>query len=93
MLAFFNEEAASVPRVKDQMADAPRLAVMQERADQLTRLCGIAQQAIGYLGNKAQAPSGWKQASLAEIENAKKRSAIVQFVFLQPLTDLVNAVR
>ncbi len=93
LLTYFRDEAASVAPVTSAMADAPRLAVMQERATQLTALSEVAQQAITYLRAGDKAPAAWKQASLAKLEEAKKRSAIVQFVFVQPLTDLVNATR
>ena len=93
LLTYFRDEAASVAPVTSAMADAPGLAVMQERATQLTALSEVAQQAITYLRAGDKAPAAWKQASLAKLEEAKKRSAIVQFVFVQPLTDLVNATR
>ncbi len=93
LLSFFRNEAASVPPVIEQMRTAPRLAVMQGRAEQLLQLTAIGQQAVDYLSQGHPAPSEWKGASLARIEDAKKRNAIVQFTFLQPLTDLVNATR
>lgn len=90
---FFREEAASVPPTIEQMRTAPRLAVMQQRAEQLTALTTIGQQALDYLAKGDKASANWKQASLQQIEAAKGRSAIVQFTFIQPLTDLVNATR
>ena len=66
---------------------------MQQRANQLTALTAIGEQAVNYLSKGEKAPADWKQASLQQIEDAKKRSAIVQFTFIQPLTDLINATR
>ncbi len=93
LLAYFREEGKSVAAVTAEMADAPRLAVMQERAAQLTALSEVAQQAITYLSKGERSPVAWKGTSLRLLEEAKKRSAIVQFVFVQPLTDLVNATK
>ena len=90
---FFQAEGASVAPVLSLMHNAPRLAVMQDRAQQLSTLTSIGQKAVLYLSKGTKAPAGWKQASLAQIEAAKKRSAIVRFTFLEPLSDLVNAVQ
>ncbi len=93
LLAYFQDEAASVPPVLAEMQRAPRLATMQERANQLTGLTATAQQAIEYLSKGDKASASWKQTSLQQIEDAKKRSAIVRFLFLDSLTELVNATR
>ncbi len=93
LLAFFRDEAASVPMVLEQMQTAPRLALLQSRANQLVQLSEIGEKAVEYLSKGLSAPSAWKQASLAQLEEAKKRNAIVQFTFIKPLTDLVNATK
>jgi hexosaminidase len=88
---FFTRESAATPEVLKAMANAPRLQTMQLRAEQLEDLARIGQQAVRYLSSGAQPPDGWKTASLARIEDAKKPSAIVRFQFLPALTQLVNA--
>ncbi len=93
LLAYFIEEEASVPEVQREMRDAPRLAAMQTRAGQLTQLTAIGKQTVNYLSAGQAAPSGWKQSSLEAIEAARQPSAIVRFVFLETLMELVNAVK
>ncbi len=93
LLAYFRDEAASVSPVLEEMRGAPQLAATQTRAHQLTGLTRVAEQAIAYLSKGEKPPASWKGASLAQMEDAQKRSAIVEFVFLPSLTDLVNATR
>ncbi len=93
LMAFFEATGGSVPKVQAMMAEAPRLQVMRERSEQLAVLARIGQQAVQFLGEGKSAPSGWKQESLAQIQAAKGPSAIVVFDFLEPLGELVNAVR
>jgi hexosaminidase len=88
---FFTREAIAAPQVLQAMSDAHRLQPMQVRAEQLEELARIGQDAVQYLSGKAKAPQGWKSASLATIDEAKKPSAIVRFQFLPTLLELVNA--
>ncbi|WP_089841401.1 beta-N-acetylhexosaminidase [Granulicella pectinivorans] len=90
---YFEELAATVPEVKAQMKGHPRLAEISTRADQMTALTGIAQEAIGYLSEGKKAPAGWKAAATAKLAEAKKPSAVVRFIFLEPLNKLVAAVQ
>ena len=90
---WFETVANSVPAVEQQMQHSPLLAEAQTRAEQLPGLAKTAMDAIHLLSTGAKAPAGWKAGKLAEIETAKKPSAVVRFTFIDPLTSLVNAVQ
>lgn len=87
---FFTQEAMAAPEVLKSMAGAPRLQPVRVRAEQLEDLARIGQEAVHYLSSTTHAPVGWKSASLAKIEEARKPSAIVRFQFLPVLSELVN---
>jgi len=88
---FFAQQIAAAPQVLIQMQDAPRLQAVQLRAEQLQDLATIGRQAVRYLSTGTPPPAGWKAASLATLDQAKKPSAIVRFQFLPTLAELVNA--
>jgi hexosaminidase len=88
----FQAWADCVPVVETQMNGSPLLAIARPRAQQLAGLSQTGLQALDYLSGAKKAPDGWKQAKLAEIEEARKQQALVRFVFLDQLRDLVNAV-
>lgn len=90
---WFQQVAASAPVVEAQMQQSPRLAEMRTRAQQLPELAKTATDAIRFLSSGKKAPSGWKASKLAQIEAAKKPSAVVRFAFIDSLTSLVNAVQ
>jgi hexosaminidase len=90
---WFETVANSVPTVEEQMQQSPRLAEMKTRAKQLPELSKTATDAIHFLSSGTKAPAGWKASKLAQIEAAKKPSAIVRFTFIESLTSLVNAVQ
>lgn len=89
---WFEQVASSVPAVEAQMQQSPLLAEARTRAQQLPDLAKTATEAIHFLSTGKKAPSGWKAAKLAQIQEAKKPSAVVRFVFIDSLTSLVNAV-
>lgn len=90
---YFQSWIAAAPVVEQQMTRSPLLAAARPRAEQLPELALIGEQALTYLSGGNKAPVGWKHTKLAQIEEAKKPQAIVRFTFLDPLTDLVNAVQ
>ncbi len=90
---FFTRTGASVPKVRELMANSPRLQPMQTRLEQLPGLTQAGLEAVQYLSTGTAAPAGWRSKALAEIEAAKKPSAIVRITFLEPLTEMVNAVQ
>jgi hexosaminidase len=92
LAARFEAWKRSVPGVDEQMGRAPLLIDVRERAEQMPELADAAVEAMGFLSAGKKAPAGWKASRLALIEQAKRPSGIVRFVFLDPLTALVNAV-
>jgi hexosaminidase len=90
---WFETVANSVPAVEEQMKHSPRLAEVQQRAQQLPDLAKTAMDAIHFISSGTKAPVGWKASKLAQIEAAKKPSAVVRFTFIDPLNSLVNAVQ
>lgn len=89
---FFSRTGASVPNVDKIMNSSPRLALVRVRAEQLSQLAAIGNEALKYL-QQGNAPAGWKSASLETIASARKPSALVRFHFLDSLTVLVNATQ
>ena len=90
---WFEKIAASVPEVEDQMQQSPRLAEVRPRAQQLRGLTRTALEAIQFLSSGTKAPADWKAGKLAQLDDARKPSAIVRFTFIDALTSLVNAVQ
>jgi hexosaminidase len=91
--SIFQGWADSAPAVEAQMDRSPLLATARPRAEQLATLAATGQQALDYLSGAKKAPAEWKKSKLAEIEAVRKPQALVRFVFLDPLRDLVNAVQ
>ena len=91
--SLFQSWADSAPAVEAQMDRSPLLATARPRAEQLATLAATGQQALDYLSGAKKAPAEWKKSKLAEIEAVRKPQALVRFVFLDPLRDLVNAVQ
>jgi hexosaminidase len=90
---WFEKIATSVPEVENQMQQSPRLAELRPRAEQLPGLTKTALEAIQFLSSGTKAPAGWKASKLAQLDDARKPSAIVRFTFIDALTSLVNAVQ
>ena len=90
--SLFELIASTMPEVKRQMLGSPRLNLASARADQLTGLAGSARGAIHYLSLGQRAPRGWKAEQRLLVNQAKEPNALVRFTFLDPLSDLVNAV-
>jgi hexosaminidase len=90
--AWFTQLSNAVPPVRQQMLTSPRLAEMSNRADQLLQVSAMGQQALQYLAEGQKAPADWKTKQTNTLGEASKPSALVRFVFLPGMTDLVNAV-
>lgn len=90
---FFQNVGDSVAPVQAIINAEPRLQPLRTRAAQLADLAAIGIQAVQYVSTGASAPPQWKEQSLARIELAKKPSGLVQFDFLDPLAQLVAAIR
>ena len=93
LLSRFSAVKAALPEVQAQMKLSPRLADVQIRADQLAELMRASTEAVGYLSTGAKAPYGWKAASAALLETAKKPGGIVRFTMLDSLGELFAAVQ
>lgn len=89
----FKSWAAAVPGVETQMARSPLLAIARPRAQQLSELSQTGEEALSYLSGGRKAPAGWKEKKIAQIEAARKPEALVRFTFLEPLEQLVKAVK
>ena len=88
---FFASCASSIAPIQALMQNDPRLQPLHERAVQLAQLAAIGTQVLSYLSTGTAAPSHWKEQSLSQIEAAKQPGGLVQFHFLDTLTQLVNA--
>lgn len=89
---WFTGVAETVPTVRQQMQRAPLLRDVSERAEQIGPLAQTEHEALGYLASGKKAPAGWKARATEQITEAKKPSALVRFVFLDSLAELVKAV-
>ncbi len=89
---WFNQLSRSIPAVRRQMTDSPRLAEESTRADQLEQLAAAGEQALRFVAESKTAPDGWKAQKGKLIEEATKPSGLVRFVFLPGLSELVKAV-
>ena len=90
--AWFTQLSNAVPPTRQQMLTSPRLAEMSSRADQLVQLAAMGQQALQYLADGQKAPADWKTKQANTLDEAGKPSALVHFVLLPAMTDLVKAV-
>jgi hexosaminidase len=88
----FNRWVTAEPGILRLMAGSRLLAPAETRAQQLTELATMGLAAVSYLSSGLAAPSGWKSASLATLDEAEKPQALVRFTVIKPLRDLVNAV-
>ena len=89
----FKSWAAAVPVVETQMSHSPLLAVARPRAQQLSQLAQTGEEALSSLSGGSKAPAGWKKSKLAQIEAARQQQALVRFTFLDPLEQMVKAVK
>jgi hexosaminidase len=90
--AWFTQLDGTLPTVRQQMRTSPRLAEVSTSADQLAQLTAMGQQALECLGSGQKAPADWKAKQLLTLDEAAHPSALVRFVFLPGLTELVKAV-
>jgi hexosaminidase len=52
----------------------------------------MGQQALQYLASGQKAPADWKAKQINILDEARKPAALVRFVFLPKMADLVKAV-
>ena len=92
LAATFKTWIAAQPGILEVMANSPRLAQAEPRAQQLTELGTLGLEAISYLSSGRPADAGWKAQKVAELDGADKPQALVRFTVIKPLRDLVAAV-
>ncbi len=90
--AWFTHLSDAVPAARRQMLASPRLTEVSTRADQLQQLTAMGQQTLQCLSGVQKAPSGWKAKQMETLDEVGKPSALVRFVFLPEMSDLVKAV-
>lgn len=61
------------------------------RARQMDDLGRVGLEALAFLDSHTTPPAGWQDGALHTIDDAQKPAALVRFVFLPPLRELVNA--
>jgi hexosaminidase len=83
------QEAA--PRLQAMAAESARLSDLGDRARQLGEFGQAGLEALAFLEMHTAAPSAWVDAQKAAIEQGKKPSGMVRFVFLPELEKLVGA--
>ncbi len=89
---WFTQLSDAVPTVRKQMVASPRLAEVSTRADQLLQLTAMGQQALQYIAGEQKVPANWEANQIRTLDEVGKPSALVRFVFLRGITDLVKAV-
>ena len=92
LATWFMRLSDALPTVRQQMLTSPRLAEASPRADQLLLLTAMGQQALQYLATGQKAPADWKAKQINILDEARKPTALVRFVFLPTMADLVKAV-
>jgi hexosaminidase len=88
----FASWSKAAPDVQRQVSESPLLADAAGRAQQFAGLAKIGSEAVKYLSGDT-VPAGWKQSSLAVLDEAQKPQGLVRFTVLAPLRELVNAVQ
>lgn len=81
------------PGAQKLMENQPLLQAAEPRAQQLVVLGNIGQEALNYIAKNESAPAGWAQQKLALLDEAQKPAGLVRFTVLDPLRDLVKAVK
>ncbi len=89
---WFGRLRDAVPEARRQMETSPRLKEVTTRADQLSQLTAIGQEALRYLITGQKAPADWKAKQAAAMEEMKKPSALVRITILAGIGNLVRAV-
>jgi hexosaminidase len=80
----------SPPELMELMTSSPQLAAALPRAQQLTELGTMGLEAVTYLSSGVPAPTGWRAAKLAFLDDAEKPVALTRFTVLKAMRDLVN---
>lgn len=79
------------PQMQALALQSPRLNDVGPRAQQLSELATAGLEALACLQAHVTPASEWKQQKLAQITEAEKPSALIRFVFLPSLQQLIEA--
>jgi hexosaminidase len=88
----FTQWQEAAPALEAWAHRSPRLSDTEARAHQLGALAQVGLESLAYLNAHTQPSSGWQAAQSAVLADAEKPSALVRFVFLPALQQLVQAV-
>jgi hexosaminidase len=80
---------ASGGQLEPVIAQSPALKEIQPLAKNLTSLGETGLQAIAYLSSRTPPPPGWREASMAKLDEAAKPYAALEFVVVAAVKDLV----
>jgi hexosaminidase len=87
----FVEWQQAAPSLEAWSHRSVRLSDAEARARQLGALGQVGLEALAYLDTQTPPATGWQDGQLAVIADAEKPSALVRFVFLPQLRELVQA--
>lgn len=73
------------------MQKAPVLREGEARVEELSQMGAAGLEALMYLQSGAQPPAGWKEAKLGLMDEAAKTKALLRFVVLDPMRQLIVA--
>lgn len=92
LTALFQSWVAAQPGLDEIASRSPLLSDARPRIEQLPELGHIGLDALLYLSSYRAAPSGWTASSTQTLKNDQKHVGLVDFVVLEPLQKLVDAV-
>jgi hexosaminidase len=87
----FEQWQVAAPEMEAWSHRTPRLSDTETRAHQLGVLTQVGLESLAFIEGHAAVASGWRDAQMAVIADAEKPSALVRFVFLPELRELVEA--
>lgn len=80
------------PSTLDAMTQkSPFLAEAKPRIEELAKFGSIGSEALAFLDSGTAPPAGWKEAKLALVNEATTPKALLRFVVLPPIRELITA--
>ena len=87
----FQQWQQVAPSMQTLALQSPRLNDIGPRAQQLGQLANAGIEALVYIQTQTNPGAEWKQQKLAVVSEAEKPSALIRFVFLPSLRQLIEA--
>ena len=79
-----------MPGAFDAMAQkSPLLAEVKPRIDELAQLGNNGLDTLAFLESGTAPPAGWKETKLAMVDKAAEPKALLRFVVLSPIRELI----